>query len=315
MNYGAVIVAAGMSTRMNEFKQLMMIGNKTLAERVVVNLQNAGVKEIVMVVGYRSKEIRRALSKYKLTFIENPDYETTQMFDSAKLGFDYIKDRCDKTFFCPADVPFFNQSTIKAEMELTKEKLIYPVTNDKIGHPILIDNVLIPLIFKYRGDRGLKGALDSIMIEPYRLDAKDEGSIIDADTKDIYDSLVEMYDAKLLHPVVHLSFASSTVFITPMTIQLIRQIDITGNVRDACMRCGISYSKGWQLIHDAEKGLGYKIADRQAGGANGGFSTITPRAHKLVMLTEELEKSINKKAQEKYHELFDGTHVLGESNE
>lgn len=34
---GAVIAAAGMSPRMVQFKQLMKLGNRTMAERVIVN--------------------------------------------------------------------------------------------------------------------------------------------------------------------------------------------------------------------------------------------------------------------------------------
>ena len=56
MRYGAVIVAAGMSTRMKQFKQLMKIGEMSLAERVIVNFRRAGVKDIVMVTGFNADE-------------------------------------------------------------------------------------------------------------------------------------------------------------------------------------------------------------------------------------------------------------------
>ena len=49
MRYGAVIVAAGMSRRMKDFKQLMKIGDMTFAERVITNFQRAGVQDIVIV--------------------------------------------------------------------------------------------------------------------------------------------------------------------------------------------------------------------------------------------------------------------------
>ncbi len=41
-----------MSARMKDFKQLMKIGDLTMAERVVVNFRQAGVNDIVMVTGY-----------------------------------------------------------------------------------------------------------------------------------------------------------------------------------------------------------------------------------------------------------------------
>lgn len=95
-----------MSARMKDFKQLMKIGDLTMAERVVVNFRQAGVNDIVMVTGYQGKKLEKELRHLGTTFLRNDDYETTQMFDSAKIGFTYLKDRCDRILFCPADVPF-----------------------------------------------------------------------------------------------------------------------------------------------------------------------------------------------------------------
>ena len=86
MKTAALIVAAGMSTRMAQFKQLMKIGSRTMAERVIVNFQQAGITEIVMVTGYRSDQLEKELRSFGITFLRNPRYETTQMFDSAKIG-------------------------------------------------------------------------------------------------------------------------------------------------------------------------------------------------------------------------------------
>ena len=85
MNIGAVIVAAGMSTRMKDFKQLMKIGDLTMAERVIVNFRRAGVKDIVMVTGFQAKRLEKELCHLGVTFLRNEHYETTQMFDSATI--------------------------------------------------------------------------------------------------------------------------------------------------------------------------------------------------------------------------------------
>ena len=117
MRIGAVIVAAGMSTRMKQLKQLMRIGDMSLVERVVVSFQRAGVKDIIAVTGYRADEIEKELRRMGITFLRNPDYETTEMFDSAKLGLSYLEGRCDKVLFCPADIPFFTDETVRKMLE------------------------------------------------------------------------------------------------------------------------------------------------------------------------------------------------------
>lgn len=51
MGVGAVIVTAGMSSRMKQFKQLMKAGNSTMAERVVTNFQRAGA-DVIQIVSF-----------------------------------------------------------------------------------------------------------------------------------------------------------------------------------------------------------------------------------------------------------------------
>ena len=51
MQTAALIVAAGMSSRMGDFKPMLNIGSISIAQRVVATFQQAGVDKIVMVTG------------------------------------------------------------------------------------------------------------------------------------------------------------------------------------------------------------------------------------------------------------------------
>ena len=51
MQFGALIVAAGMSSRMGEFKPMLNIGSISIAQRIVATLRQSGVTRIVMVTG------------------------------------------------------------------------------------------------------------------------------------------------------------------------------------------------------------------------------------------------------------------------
>ena len=64
-----VILAAGMAKRLRPLtdtkpKCLLEVGGKTLLERTVRAMQQAGIKEFVVVTGYRGEMIR--------SFLENP---------------------------------------------------------------------------------------------------------------------------------------------------------------------------------------------------------------------------------------------------
>lgn len=309
MKIGAVIVAAGMSTRMKDFKQLMKIGDLSMAERVVLNFQRAGVKEIVMITGYQGKLVEKSLQHYGITFLRNEDYDTTQMFDSAKLGLNYLKDHCDRILFCPVDVPFFMEDTVEKLLK-ARGKLVFPIYKDQIGHPIRIDSSLIPEILNYQGDRGLKGALDALSVKPVRLLTNDEGAITDADTQEDYEHLVEIHNSRLMRPQVRVRLANKKPFFGPGTVNLLKLIDNMGSVKEACDKAGISYSKGWTIIHSAEEELGYKIVERQQGGKSGGKAYVTQKGFRLLENFETYETEVTKAAEELYQKIFEDSGLL-----
>ena len=58
---GAVILAAGGSTRMGEAKQLLRLGESTVLGQTLENVRRAGVDEIVLVLGSSAEAIRQQL--------------------------------------------------------------------------------------------------------------------------------------------------------------------------------------------------------------------------------------------------------------
>ena len=86
MQIGAVIVAAGMSSRMGDFKPMLNIGSISIAQRIVATFHQAGVNRIVVVTGYQAQLLEKHLSNSGLIFLRNENFAETQMFDSAKIG-------------------------------------------------------------------------------------------------------------------------------------------------------------------------------------------------------------------------------------
>lgn len=188
MKTGALIVAAGMSTRMKQTKQMMKFGEDTMMERIIKCFFKAGVQDIAVVLGYKAEEIKTTLKDYPVTFLYNENYERTQMFDSVKIGLEHWKERCDRVLFCPADASAFSLNTLRDLLQY-EDEWVYPYCNGKIGHPILIGQHLLPRILKHTGDGGLKGALDSLDIDPVIMKVEDAGSVMDADTPEDYERM------------------------------------------------------------------------------------------------------------------------------
>jgi L-glutamine-phosphate cytidylyltransferase len=93
----AVIVAAGCSSRLYprtlDFpKPLLPLRNKTLLEQSVEHLQTFGVQSIAVVIGYKSEQIRGALSGYGegIHFVENPFYAHCNNMGSLWFAREFI---------------------------------------------------------------------------------------------------------------------------------------------------------------------------------------------------------------------------------
>ena len=308
MQVGALIVAAGMSRRMGEFKPMLSIGSISVAQRVVATLSQAGVSKIVMVTGYNATILERHLSGNGIIFLRNEDYATTQMFDSVKIGLNYLLDKCDKVLFTPVDVPLFTAKTVKTILD-SGAPLAAPMCEGRQGHPILIANELIPEILRDCGELGLKGAMDRCSAELLRIEVEDFGTIHDADTPEDFSQLVEYHNSQLVRPVVSVSLTREKPFFDSKIAMLLMLIDETKSVRAAGQRMQLSYSSCWNIIRTLESQLNHTLIERSQGGAGGSTSVLTDRGRELLSRYNEYEKALKDRANDLYDQYFGGIFV------
>ena len=94
-----VILAAGMAKRLRPLtdtkpKCLLQVGGRTLLERTVCAMQQAGISQFVVVTGYLSEMIRDFLTTHfpqlDITFIHNADYEHNNNIFSLWLSMQVV---------------------------------------------------------------------------------------------------------------------------------------------------------------------------------------------------------------------------------
>ncbi len=305
MQIGALIVAAGMSSRMGEFKPMLSIGSISVAQRVVATFHQAGVNKIVMVTGYNATMLERHLSGNGIIFLRNEDYETTQMFDSVKIGLRYLQDKCDKILFTPVDVPLFTARTVKTILD-SGAPLACPMCEGQQGHPILIANELLPEILNDCGEQGLKGAMDRCSVPLLRIDVDDPGTIHDADTPEDFSALVDYHNSQLVRPVISVSLRREKPFFDNKIAMLLMLVDETKSVRAAGQRMQLSYSSCWNIIRTLESQLNYTLIERSQGGAGGSTSILTNRGRQLLERYNAYEQKLKEQANTLYEEYFGG---------
>lgn len=305
MQIGALIVAAGMSSRMGDFKPMLSIGSISVAQRVVATLSQAGVSKIVMVTGYNATALERHLAGNGIIFLRNENYQTTQMFDSVKIGLSYLQDKCDRVLFTPVDVPLFTAKTVKTILD-SEASLVVPVCQGEQGHPILIANGLIPEILSDSGEMGLRGALERCSIPMQRIEVEDSGTIQDADTPEDFSKLLEYHNSQLVRPVVSVSLTKEKPFFDSRIATLLMLIDETKSVRAAGQRMQLSYSSCWNIIRTLESQLSFSLIERSQGGAGGSTSVLTDRGRELLGRYRSYEQNLKDRANELYGQYFGG---------
>lgn len=312
MRTGAVIVAAGMSSRMGDFKPMLTIGSISIAQRVVATLQQGGAEQIVMVTGFNATALERHLAGQGIVFLRNEDFETTGMFDSAKIGLEYMKDKADRVLFTPVDIPLFTASTVKTLLS-SGEKLAIPVCEGESGHPILLSCGLIDRIISDKGDGGLRGAIDRCGEPVAYIPVRDKGILHDADTPEDYATLLSYHNDQMVRPSVNISLCREKPFFDNTLAMLFSQVEETGSVRKACLRVQMSYSSGWNAIRNLESQLQMTLIDRHQGGSRNARSSLTEAGKQLLKLYREYSSAVSEMANRIFPDYFDSFFHDGDS--
>ena len=193
---GAVIAAAGLSSRMKDFKPLLALGDSTVIRTTINKYIQAGCSPVIVVTGKNAALLKEHLKDLPVECVYNPEYETCDMFDSVKLGMEAIKGRCSRFFFSPADIPLVKTDTL-IKMINADGPVVKPLFGEKSGHPVLISGELIRPVLEADVPGGLKGALSYALalsgLSEMKLDTDDPGILLDADTPSDYEKIVEAY--------------------------------------------------------------------------------------------------------------------------
>lgn len=192
-NVAAVLLAAGRSRRMGAFKPLLPFGGKTVIERCVASLCEAGIEEIVVVLGHRAVELRESLSHLPIGFVLNEDAEG-EMAASVRRGIEWVSERMKAALIALADHPAVSPQTIKFLIETqrrTGASFIIPQWRGRGGHPVLVDLQYRRELLRLDAAGGLRGLFETHAEEVLRVEVACPYVTRDMDTWEEYAALHE----------------------------------------------------------------------------------------------------------------------------
>jgi len=193
---GAIILAAGLSSRMEAFKPLRHLGEKKIVEHVVRLFQDSGIGEILTVVGHRAQELIPVVEASSSQSVVNENYRDG-MFSSVQAGVEKLSQSCDAFFLLPVDIPLVQATTIdqlsKAFQQSPSALVCYPHYDQRRGHPPLINCQLAANILTYKGQGGLRGLLKKYEEQAVIVPVNDPFIHMDVDTPEDLSNLNKAY--------------------------------------------------------------------------------------------------------------------------
>ena len=190
---GGIILAAGLSSRMKQFKPLLGIDGKSMIRHVVDLMSGAGAESVVVVTGHNRALIEAHLSDAGVLFAFNPDYAHTQQLESLRIGLTALHGQADRILISLADVPLVSPQTVRELLALPGD-FVRPMYHGEAGHPVVLDNSLIPMLMTYTGPGGLRGAVESSGCVLTELNVEDRGTVLDNDTPEDFARLRRFCD-------------------------------------------------------------------------------------------------------------------------
>jgi molybdenum cofactor cytidylyltransferase len=195
----AIVLAAGRSTRRGRAKALLPIDDRdTFLSRIVRTFLDAGVDDVVIVLGHEADAIAASFSAYvadglRARLIVNPDYDRGQL-SSLESGL-AIVDRpgVAAALVTLVDVPLVSAATVRAVLERYRRSgapIVRPVNGERHGHPFLISRTLFDALRAADPAAGAKPLVRRHASAAGDVDVDDEGAFADADTVEDYQRLI-----------------------------------------------------------------------------------------------------------------------------
>lgn len=304
----ALILAAGISPCMEQWKPMLPVGNETMIRRTITTMLEAGASPVVVVTGYRGELLRGHLEDLELVFLYNSRYASTRMYDSLLLGLRHLRGRCDRLLLAPGDVPIVRPDTIRRMLEV-QAQVVRPIYRGKAGHPLVLDNSCFGPLLGYRGEAGLSGALGALDLEVADLPVTDETVTLGEPTQEAHSrllrhNLTQGGGAERLRLDTRLCLRAMDTVFSPEAAQLLEVLELTGSIKLACSAIRISYSKGWKMLRRIEQVWGFSMVRRRVGGTEGGSSELTPQGRQFLAAYRQMEGEVLEYAQQSFSQHF-----------
>jgi molybdenum cofactor cytidylyltransferase len=159
--WGAIILAAGASTRMGTNKQLLMVDGRPLVVRAVEAALEGGLWPVIVVLGANAAEIRPVLARHTVLPVENAAWPEG-MASSVRAGIGALRQfsrDMDGVLLAVCDQPGFTPEVVRrlrAARETSGRSMAAASYAGQVGVPALFSQQHFPALAALTGEQGAR---------------------------------------------------------------------------------------------------------------------------------------------------------------
>lgn len=184
-----VVLAAGMSIRFGQAKQLLKLGNKYLLEWVLDAALASRLDRVVLVLGHEHQKILQALglktSLARLQIVINRRYREGQS-RSLQSGLTQVHKAFSSIMFLLGDQPMLQAGTIDHLLERfwdSDKNICVPVYRGKRGNPTIFSHALYERLMAIKGDTGARDIISANPDQVLSVEMEDPLVFFDIDSR------------------------------------------------------------------------------------------------------------------------------------
>ena len=194
-NIGAVILAAGASSRMHETKQLLPWKNSNLLSHVISQLKHSDAAHVYVVLGANQNEILNQIDTTNITVLINKNWSLGMGTSIATVAsyIEEISTHYDGLLLTTSDQPLIELNTYNKLINscINHERIVASSYAKDFGIPAVFGKAYFTVLKSLGQDKGAKSVIKNHLDHLVLID--DPMAEFDLDTKEVYDKYHSMY--------------------------------------------------------------------------------------------------------------------------
>jgi molybdenum cofactor cytidylyltransferase len=165
-------------------KLLLPLGGKPVITRVVEELLQSSVEQVLVVIGRDGKLIQEVIGDREVQFVPNPD-PSSDMLGSVRCGLRALPVGCEAVLVAMGDQPAISHELVSEMIRRFRDnefKIIVPMYEGRRGHPVLFSARFCEEVLSRHDGSGLRGLLEAHPEEMFKLAVSSRAALEDMDT-------------------------------------------------------------------------------------------------------------------------------------